>query len=98
MVKRDLSTEEAVALVAPLSQVLRVFVNLHRIRDQEVDGVRRPPQQMREYQERITVMTWNLRDEMRELREIIDGEKESKEDRDTYAKARSTEQEESSDT
>lgn len=98
MVKRDLSTEEAIALVAPLSQVLRVFVNLHRIRDQEVDGVPRPPQQMREYQERITVMTWNLRDEMRLLREIIDGEKESKESGDARAKVGPTDKEEPGDT
>lgn len=80
MALKDLSTQEAIALVAPLNQVLRVFVNLHRMRDQTTDGEPRPPQQMREYQERITVMTWNLRDEMRLLREIIDGERESKEE------------------
>jgi hypothetical protein len=97
MGKRDLTTEEAVALVAPLSQVLRVFVNLHRMRDQAVDGVPRPPQQMREFQERITVMTWNIRDEMRELREVIDGEKESKKSDDARAKVGPTEQEESGD-
>ena len=78
--KRDLTTDEAVALVAPLAQTLRVFVNLHRMRDQEVEGVPRPPQQMREFQDRITVMLWNVRDEMRELREVIDDEKEPKEE------------------
>ncbi len=98
MALKDLTTDEAIALVAPLSQVLRVFVNLHRMRDQTTDGDPRPPQQMREFQERITVMTWNLRDEMRLLREIIDGEKESKESDGARAQTGTTEQEESSDT
>ena len=35
---------------------------------------------MREFQDRITVMLWNVRDEMRELREVIDDEKEPKEE------------------
>ena len=97
MALKDLSTQEAIDLVAPLNQVLRVFVNLHRMRDQTTDGEPRPPQQMREYQERITVMTWNLRDEMRLLREIIDGEKESKESDGARAQTGSTKQEEPSD-
>ena len=97
-IKKDLTTKEAIALVANLKQVIQVFVNLHRMRDNQDPKSPGHGERMREYQDRITVMTWNLRDEMRLLGGIIDGEKESKENDGARAKVRPTEQEESSDT
>ena len=74
MVKRDLTIDEAIALVAPLKQVLTIFVNLHRMRDHQDESDLTYHEMMRGYQERITVMIWNLRSEMQLLRKLIDGE------------------------
>ena len=95
MVKRDLTIAEAIALVAPLKQVLTIFVNLHRMRDHQDESDLTYHEMMRGYQERITVMIWNLRGEMQLLRKLIDGEDDNtKEDDGAHEKTEPTNKEE----
>ena len=97
MVKRDLTIDEAIALVAPLKQVLTIFVNLHRMRDHQDESDLTYHEMMRGYQERITIMIWNLRGEMQLLRKLIDGEDEPKESGGAGAQGRQADQEKQSD-
>lgn len=89
-IKRDLTVKEARALVRPLEQTLQVFVNLHRLREHLKPDAMSYQEQIEGLQQRITVMIWNIRDEMRALREIIDGEEQSKESDNAHAKTRSS--------
>lgn len=95
-IKRDLTVKEARALVRPLEQTLQVFVNLHRLREHLKPDAMSYQEQIEGLQQRITVMTWNIRDEMRALREIIDGEGQ-KQSGNARAEARSESEENSSD-
>ena len=95
-IKRDLTAKEARALVRPLEQTLQVFVNLHRLREHLKPDAMSYQEQIEGLQQRITVMIWNIRDEMRALREIIDGE-EQKQNDNARAQTRGESEENSSD-
>lgn len=96
-IKRDLTVKEARALVRPLEQTLQVFVNLHRLRTHLKPDAPRYQEQIEGLQQRITVMMWNIRDEMRALREIIDGEEQSKKSDNARAKTRGEDKEDTAD-